>query len=309
MRVTLQGRLSQLQKAIRDHSAEVAESQIQITTGRRVLKPSDDPSAVRQAMFHRARRIQLDQFISNAELAQIDVDAAEGILNQFTDRLNRAVEIGIQMSDGTANRSAMEAGAAELDALIDELLDLANTEFRGRFIFAGDNVLERPFSREGDQILYSGTDEAIVRRIRPGLPEVRTTFPGRGIFFQETAEPNEAGQAAVQDGIFVRLIELKNTMASGNKESLMGHVEAVREAIDRIVQVRVGLGAQSEAIGTIREQMLAERVEVENIRSQFEDADLAQVISDLQLRQIALQATLGVTANMVPVTLLDFLFG
>ena len=58
----------------------------------------------------------------------------------------------------------------------------------------------------------------------------------------------------------------------------------------------------------VQERLEEEKFQILDLQSTTEDVDLAEAITELQLRQTALQATLGVTSNILPVSLMDLLF-
>jgi flagellar hook-associated protein 3 FlgL len=303
MRVTFQSRAIPLKSAIQQRSEDLLRSQQMVSTGKRILKPSDDPIGVRHALLNRARIAQVDQFMGNIELGRADLNMADSLTGQVYDRILRAKELAVQMGDVIHTAASRSAAALEVDALIDEVVALGNTKFRGRHMFGGENTLESPFVRDGDSVTYAGTDAGVVRRISNDTPLVETTFAGTGLFFQ-----NRSGANATQDGVFNVLIGLKQAMEGDDAEGIASSLAGINEEFDRFVAARTDFGARTERMNQVFDRLEEERFQILDLQSTTEDADLAEAITELQLRQTALQATLSVASNILPTSLMDLLF-
>ncbi len=304
MRVTFQSRAIPLQSAIRDRSADLLRSQAEVSSGKRILKPSDDAIGVRHALLNRARLAQVDQFNGNIELGRADLNMGDSVTGQIYDRILRAKELAVQLSDVIHGPESRAAAAIEVDALVDEVVALGNTSFRGRHIFGGENTMETPFTRVGDTVSYAGTDNGVLRRISNDTPLVETTFAGTGLFFQN----RDATTNQTQNGVFNVLIGLKQAMEGDNPEAIASALAELDTEFDRFVAARTDIGARTERLNQVQERLEEESFQILDLQSTTEDVDLAEAITELQLRQTALQATLGVASNILPMSLMDLLF-
>ncbi|MEO2004749.1 MAG: hypothetical protein ABGY41_11685 [Candidatus Poribacteria bacterium] len=304
MRVTFQSRAIPLQRAIQERSADLLRSQAEITSGKRILKPSDDVIGVRHALLNRARLAQVDQFNGNIDLGKADLNMGDSVTGQVYDRILRAKELAVQLADVIHGPTSRAAAALEVDSLIDEVVALGNTSFRGRHIFGGENTLETPFTRTGDTVTYAGTDNGVVRRISNDTPLVETTFAATGLFFQN----RDGSTNDTQDGVFNVLIGLKQAMEGNDAEAIAAAIADLDVEFNRFVAARTDYGARTERLLQVQHRLEEERFQILELQSITEDVDLAEAITDLQLRQTALQATLGVAANILPRSLMDLLF-
>ena len=303
MRVTLQSRSIPMSKAIERTSIESQRTQEEIATGRRILMPSDDPVGTRQSLLNRARLTQIDQFLSNIDLGEVDLRSTENLLDQVGSRISRAEEIAVQLSNANTELGR-PAAALQVDGLIDELIALANGSIRGRHMFGGENTVETPFVRNGDEITYNGSDNGVLRRVSSDDPLIETTLPGAGVFF----ETRDADTNVLQDGIFSVLTDLRTALDDSDGLAIAESLDGLRAELDRVLEARATVGARGDRIGQIKVRLESAQSDIRNLQSTIEDADLAQSITQLQIKQTALQATLGVTAQLLPGSLMDFLF-
>ncbi len=284
-------------------AAESQRLQEEIATAKRLLRPSDDPVGTRHSLLTRARLSQIDQFLGNIDFGRADLDATDSLLGQVADRIRRAQELATALSSD--NRTAgREQAALEVDGLIDELIALGNGSMRGRHFFGGESTIETPFVRDGDSITYNGSDNAVLRRVSSDDPLVETTTPGSSVFFQD----RDAGTNVVQDGIFTVLVELRDALQNSDGPAAAVTLDGLSQALDGVLGARAVVGARSDRIEQVEQRLESSRLELQDLQSQVEDSDLTEAITALQIRQTALQATLGVSAQLLPVSLMDFLF-
>jgi flagellar hook-associated protein 3 FlgL len=149
-RISLQQAFSQGLRGILNVQSQLFKTQNQISTGKRVLTPADDPVAA-------ARILQLDQataetaqFQKNIKGAQTSLELEDTQLDSVTNLLQRVRELTIQAGDGALSRSDREGIAAELRARMDELVALANTRnTSGEYVFGGYKGEQAPFVGNG----------------------------------------------------------------------------------------------------------------------------------------------------------------
>lgn len=134
---------------LQQRGAQLAEAQDQLSSGKRVRRISDDPTAAALAEREQARmqRIQSDQ--RALEAARRNIELAESTLGTVNDLYHRAKELIIQGGNGALNASDRRTIADELEGIRERILALANTQDTlGRPLFMGQGVINslgRPF--------------------------------------------------------------------------------------------------------------------------------------------------------------------
>ncbi len=159
--------------------------QAQLSSGRRLLKPSDDPSSIRPALDARAGRRQLEQVKKNAELASSELGTAEGILRNASDIVSRAQEIAVSGANGTLNQSDRNGLAIEVDGLLKQLVSLANSRGLSGHLFGGGLRNSAPFEEvetaDGTVVVYRGDGATSSVDLGDSL-ELELNIPGSSIF-------------------------------------------------------------------------------------------------------------------------------
>lgn len=143
--------------AILDQQSKLHETEQQLATGRRVLKPSDDPVAAVQILDLEEDLAVVDQHQRNGELAEGQLAQEEDALVQVGAVLQRVRELVVQANNGSQSPETRSSIAVEIDARLGELKDLANTrDSNGEYIFAGYQSETQPFTELGGAVSYQG---------------------------------------------------------------------------------------------------------------------------------------------------------
>ena len=135
-----------------DQQSRLQQTQMQLSTGKKILTPSDDPAAA-------ARIIDLNQSIKQTEQYQSNINAArqrlsleDGVLQNATDVLHKIKELGIQGLNATNSPSDRIIIATEMESLNEHLVSLANTRnANGEYLFSGFKSATQPFSKDATQ--------------------------------------------------------------------------------------------------------------------------------------------------------------
>lgn len=134
----------------------------QISTGRRIQQPSDDPVGTARAMDFRSRSTEILQYIDNSEQAISWLNCTDDALMTLTNYLQRVRELVIAGANGTLTVEAREAYANEIDAIRDGIMQVANTNIDNRFIFGGERYLNPPYQNR-----TKVTGDAVNFQVRP----------------------------------------------------------------------------------------------------------------------------------------------
>lgn len=130
----------------------------QISTGRRITKPSDDPVGTTRAMDFRTRLTEMAQYIDNSERAISWLNCTDDALMTVTNYLQRVRELVIAGANGSLTLEARLAYANEIDVIRDGIMQVANTNIDNRYIFGGEKLLEAPYQQRtkvtGNQINF-----------------------------------------------------------------------------------------------------------------------------------------------------------
>ena len=283
---------------LRDLNANYARltvSQQQMSTGKRLSKASDDPVIASAAMALRSSLARYESYDRSTADASGWLGATDGALTASMDRLVRVKELSVRAgnSGGLSDPNARAAMAAELRAIREDLLSLANTSHNGRAVFAGTAAGDA-YSASG---VFLGNAAVVARDVDPHT-SLQVSIDAFDVF----------GDPAGPGGDLFSVIDrLANAAALGDVTALAAAHADLDTATSRLGSATVEIGARGAQLEQVATRNASERERIQTLLSSTEDVDLAQVMVQLKERENAYQAALQVAAKVLPPSLGDYL--
>lgn len=157
MRVSTSWIYSSGVEAMARKQAEMLHTQQQLSTGKRVLQPSDDPIAAANALTTQQSLAHTAQYARNQGIAQGTLGLAESTLGQVGEALQDVRTLAVAAGNGSLSASDRKSLAIELRGKISALLGLANSrDGAGGYLFAGYQESTQPFVQTAAGVLYQG---------------------------------------------------------------------------------------------------------------------------------------------------------
>ncbi len=183
MRISTQFGFQRSLDAIQRIEAQLAETQLQVATGKRVIKPSDDPVSAKRILDLGEAISRSDQYISNANTARARLGLTDTVLNGATNILQRVRQLAVAGENGVLDDSDRQAIAKELQLRLDELLSLGNTrDANNEYLFAGFSSHTQPFTHDGTGVFaYQGDQGHRELQVGPAF-NVPVSDSGQAVF-------------------------------------------------------------------------------------------------------------------------------
>jgi len=157
MRISTAGIHREAVTRLLDQQAQLSRTQNQISTGRRIETPADDPIAAVHVLELERTSSELARFDRNAQTVVARLNVEEQALADTGNLLQRVRELAIQANNAPLTLADREAIAVELTARAQELLDIANRrDGAGEFLFAGFAKQTQPFVGSLNAVTYAG---------------------------------------------------------------------------------------------------------------------------------------------------------
>lgn len=183
MRISTLSTFQRVLAGMRGNQLRAVTAQEQIASGRRILRPSDDPSGASQSLVLRRQLADIGRNLESIARGRELVDLASSNLEGASTRLIEARELMLQALNGTASASDRAALATQFEGLRQQLLDVGNANLGGRFLFGGTATSGPPFAEVmadgSSRIVYQGSDQPQVLRAAPGVELAVTTVGSR----------------------------------------------------------------------------------------------------------------------------------
>ncbi len=277
--------------------------QEQLSSGLRVNRPSDDPLNARRAIYAQSMIAKNEQYMKNITTIRPYLNEAEASITNTLDVIQRARELAIEGRNSTNAQLQRNQIATEVNQLIESVLSEANHQTSGRYIFGGTVTATAPFQEtrgangEIISVTYQGNDNYINTEIAEGV-QITTNQTGREVFLTTGAQSTD---------ILQTLISLRDNLRSANFTGIDQRIQETNYAINQLSLSLARIGAVSKRLDDTEGKLENANIEFKRVISDSIDADLAEVIVNLNTQTNAYQAALNAASRIIQPSMLDYL--
>jgi flagellar hook-associated protein 3 FlgL len=280
---------------------ELSKTQQQVTTGKRILSPSDDPvTAVKALDLQRLANLS-DQYLDNADTADNKLKVSDGILDSATKIMQRIRELAVQGLTETNNAQMRQAISEEINELNESLVSLANSrDSNGESLFSGYQSDVQAFNPT--TFAYNGDSGQRSIRVADGY-SVEVNEPGDDVFSAVTvAGPTQAIFATIKS--FADALSANTTGTTPNDGDFLTNMDT---SLDNMTGARTRIGARMNAVEEQRGINDSIKFNTETTLSQIEDLDYSEAISRLNLQLTGLEAAQQAFVRVSGLTIFNYL--
>ncbi|MEC2309885.1 flagellar hook-associated protein FlgL [Bacillus atrophaeus] len=297
MRVT-QGMIQQNSlRYIGSSYAKLDKLQSQVSSGKKISKASDDPIVAMKSLKYNTQLSQVKQYQSNASQAFTWLENTETNITEGIDVLSKVRDLVVQAKNGQNGEAELKSIGVEVNQLKEQLLNIANTQVNGRYIFNGTNSDSPPVVDNGD-----GTYTI------PDADDVNVNISSN-MTLKVNSDPKSAfgGTSASGQNVFEMLESLENALNSGSVDDMKSTLSDIDQFTDGMSAERSDIGARYNRLELINKRLETQEETATKVLSDNEDVELEEVITDFIAQQSVHRAALAVNAKIVQPTLIDFL--
>ncbi|SEN64634.1 flagellar hook-associated protein FlgL [Paenibacillus sp. OV219] len=299
LRVTPSMMHLQLSRNLNRNLTQMDSLQDQLTTGRKINKPSDDPVGITYALRYRTELASNEQYQKNADSAHSWLDFNDTVLGQAGDVLQRVKELTVQGSNGTNPQVALDNINNELTELKGQLIDIANSKVNGKYIFNGQTFDKLPYDKTA-----AGFDAKTVVTDSGDI----SYAVGVGVTLPVNVSGNEVfGNPGDKDNVFAVLDNIISNFASGDQAAASAQMENLESSISKILNARSEVGAKVNRVELMQNRLDDLEINLTDMQSKTEDADFDKLLIDSKVNENIYQASLSVGAKVISPSLVDFL--
>jgi flagellar hook-associated protein 3 FlgL len=283
---------------INNKQAELSRLSDMLSTGKRLQDPHDDPSAWSKAMDIKQNIRELTTFGKNMDFATGWGQATESALSQFGDLLIRAKEIG--MKSVHQSTAAEQTGNYEnMKKITDTAFSLANSQYGNSYIFSGRSTAVAPFDPTSSTPFdYLGDTEPV--EVRVGKNSHQTVnLDGQKVFFTDPADEDT--------NILKTLDDLATAIDDNDTSAIQNQLGKLDTAYEHILSMQSTNGARMADVEQRQNILASIKIDKQSLLADTEEADVAEVITNLQMNKTALEATLQSTSLLRGLNLTNYL--
>ena len=288
IRSTLFSRLSYMSRENTELASQLQDVQKQITTGKRIVRMSEEPWTISQVHQLREETSVQSVFKDSANLATTLLSQAENGLSQSLNVMSRLKELALQGSNDTYSLEDLANMAEEVGNLKERLFNLANTEFNGRYVFSGTAYDTPPFD---STFTYAGTTSEVSIDVSVSA-KAEVGFDGSDVF-----------QGSVD--VFTAIDNLITGLNTDDSSLIRGSISDFDDAFDQMANYITRIGAETNVAEDMYEVATNIEIGLSERLSAVEDVDAAEALTRFSMLQNQYQINLQLTTKMRGMSLFE----
>jgi flagellar hook-associated protein 3 FlgL len=274
----------------------LADTQRQVSTGKRIITPSDDPVGIAIALGLRRDQRAGEAWSRNIDDSLTWLNTTDRALGQALDVVQRARELAVQGGNGTLSAESRALIAAEVDSPKSQFVEIGNSSLGGRHIFGGTATDSPPFD-PATETAVTPVNTALINR---------EVAQGSVISVNITADRLQDPPGATAD-IFTVLTTLSTALQTSDFDGITQSLGALDAHQDNISALRGEGAAKINRLELTASRFEAQRIATGDQLSRIEDVDMAKAITDLSMKESVYRAALATGARVMQPSLIDFL--
>lgn len=290
-----------------NQQASLQQIQQQLSSGKKLLTPSDNPMAAARIVDLNQNIKQNEQYQSNINTARDRLSQQESVLKSATDVLQKINELGIQGLNDTNSPSDRASIAGEMEELNKQLLSIANTKSpSGEYLFSGFKSTTQPFSKNsGTTGTYSYAGDTNSRSIQIDTNrQISDGDPGSEVFGVPAGSGTLPAAGSINN-VFEAIDKFAADLRANAPNS--ASLDDVSKSLDKVISVRSSVGIRLNALDKQDEMHTDSVLEMQTVLSATEDLDYAEAISRFSQQTVSLQAAQQTFTQLKKLSLFNYL--
>jgi len=299
MRITQRSLAINSLRGLNGNLAAVSKLQNQLTSGKTISAPSDDPTGTNTSMLTRQGMAGNAQQARNISDGHTFLDASDSALQNMLDQVRRVRDLAVQaLNTGGSSSASNVAIATEVNGVRESLISQANQVVQGKPIFGGVTSGNQAYASDGSYVGVGGAKgvpvHPVTRRVSD-VEAIRVDITG----------PEAFGDPLSGKDLFAVVANIASHV--GDATLLTTDLSDLDNVIDGMTKAAADIGTRSARMDDAASVNSSQALTLQAKLSDTEDVDLPKTIMELQMQQTGYQAALSVTAKSLQPTLVDFL--
>jgi flagellar hook-associated protein 3 FlgL len=274
------------------------ETEEQLSTGKRINKPSDDPYGASLAVTLKGQLARLGDYTNNISDGTAWTTAGLSALQSMTDQVQRAQELVTESSNGTESASEMQSAGAEIQQLVDGIKSDANASYNGQYVFGGGGTTA-PYS-SADNSFHGTVGGQVQRTVSAGTSDTANVTVNTQVYQVLNGSAND------DTGLLSQLQSMADALKAGNPPPA-NSLTQLSNSLSGLEQQSATLGSAQDRLSQASTRLQSLQLSVTDSLSTDQDANMAQTMTTFSNQQAAFTAALKAGANIVQTSLMDFL--
>lgn len=327
--------------AVGKTKSRLEDIQLKGSNLKRIQKPSDDPIGNTELLAVRSVDIDNQQYLRNISFGKAQLAFVENAIEELTDLVVKAKELAIGQASNFYDADIRKSVAKEINQIKKQIISIGNRRMGNKYVFGGHKTLTQPFDEQGN---YFGDGKRTQIEVSKDF-FVPVSLPGKDVFFSKEArnglenpepmqqqimqeeqpdtndikinrnlasqfEPQEEAEQQIMErggNIIKHINSLENALKTNTPEIVQTLLPILDQDMNNLIEIRTGIGSTINSIENAESNIEKTKLLNAEYKTKIEDADVAELFTDLTRQQNTLNATYKASSQLMNRSLLDFL--
>ncbi len=293
-RITTLMTTNQILGEINQSQTALANTEQELSTGKSINEPSDNPYGAALAVQLNGQLSQLNDYNNNITDGSAWTQTATTALSSIQSQVQRAQELVTEAGNGSMNPSDLANIGAEINQIVSSIQSTAGSQYNGQYVFSGTSTTTPPYDSSGN---YQGSNTMVTRQIGPSSTAT-VSVDISGVLGTNSS-----------NGLISQLTSIANQLTSGTGTSALNSTDLsnLQSSLNSLSTLQTQLGSTSDqmtmAAGTISDMQTSVTSDLTNDIG----ANMATTMTTYSNEEAAFTAALKAGASIVQSSLMDFL--
>lgn len=301
MRVTNNMIASNTLRNLNRNLSRLDKRNTQLSTGKRINKPSDDPIGTSRALRLRSDVSQIEQYKKNTDAAISWLNITESATKDLYNIIHKAKELTVQGASETYSQVDRNTIADEMKQLRNQIIQLGNSTYTGRYIFSGFQTDKKTFKSDGTYNITIPTPPALLQKKKYQVSvgeEIEV-----GVFGTELFGDPVGGKAKIIDDFDKVITALENDVTA----DIAAFSPEIDKHLNNVLSVTSEIGAKTNRLELVQNRLAQNNLDFTDLLSENEDVDMAETIMHMKMEESVYRASLSAGSRVIQPTLIDFI--
>jgi len=291
---------------IGDVQGELAKTQVQLSTGKQIVKPSDSPdkaSLVTRLESELARQAGYQETLKSVNTR---LQTEETALTNTSDVLMKMKEIAVQAANDSLSPADRQSLALEISSLKEQVLSLANTQdTNGNYLFSGSRVASPAFGKDASgNLVYQG-DQSRMKVAVGDNRRMNLNMPGSDAFVKVIRDDGKGNKVGV--GFFQAIDDLANAVKSSDHINMQRGIADIDALQQGVSDATAQIGSDMKVIDMQNSVLDEVTLRLKTTKSDTEDLDYTSAVTKMNKDQLALEAAQSSFAKISQLSLFKYM--
>lgn len=274
----------------------------QISSGKKIQTPSDDPIAARQLLDLEDKLKAGDQYQGNIEKAKVWLNVTDTALGGISDMIRQARSVAAQIGSGSTDPTVVSNAVSQLTEIKRQLVNLGNTQLGDQYIFSGFNDATPPFTYTappGPNASYAGTSDSINVAIDKGASsQLAMNITGDRVL-------TNVGSTGIN--LLNEIDNLIGGINANNPAAISSAASQIEKTSAETNNLRSEIAGRQLRIESAEKMIALNKNTVQTLIENMQNVDMIKAAAELNQQKTSFEAALSATAKTSQLSLLDYL--